>query len=113
LFIMSRLSLVHVADHSPLHSAEVRDTWGYISTYPCIIMVLCRGISTVSYSVLSECIFVASCLCNFITVQYHGFGGFKLGGQVISTVKDAVDLVLLAKEETVDRVVKLDAVEWK
>jgi len=28
-------------------------------------------------------------------------------------VKYAVDLVLLAKEETVDKVMKLDGVEWK
>jgi hypothetical protein len=31
----------------------------------------------------------------------EGFGDFKLGGQVISTVKYADQLVLLAKEETV------------
>jgi hypothetical protein len=30
-----------------------------------------------------------------------GFGHFKIGGQVISTVKYPDDLVLLAKEETV------------
>jgi hypothetical protein len=29
----------------------------------------------------------------------EGFGGFKIGGQVIRTVKYADDLVLLAKEE--------------
>jgi hypothetical protein len=29
----------------------------------------------------------------------EGFGGFKIGGQVIHTVKYADDLVLLAKEE--------------
>jgi hypothetical protein len=29
------------------------------------------------------------------------FGDFKIGGQVIRTVKYAVDLVLLAREETV------------
>jgi len=39
-------------------------------------------------------------------------GGFKQEGQVICTVKYAADLVLLAKEETVDRVVKLGSVEW-
>jgi hypothetical protein len=31
----------------------------------------------------------------------EGFGGFKIGEQVIRTVKYADDLVLLAKEETV------------
>jgi hypothetical protein len=31
----------------------------------------------------------------------EGFGDFKIGGQVIRTVKYADDLVLLAKEETV------------
>ena len=31
----------------------------------------------------------------------EGFGDFKIGGQVIHTVKYAADLVLLAKEETV------------
>jgi hypothetical protein len=32
---------------------------------------------------------------------YEGFGDFKLGGQVIHTVKYADDLVLVAKEQTV------------
>jgi hypothetical protein len=31
----------------------------------------------------------------------EGFGDFKIGGQIIHTVKCADDLVLLAKEETV------------
>ena len=31
----------------------------------------------------------------------EGFGGFKIGGKVIHTVKYADDLVLLAKEEKV------------
>jgi hypothetical protein len=31
----------------------------------------------------------------------EGFGDFKIGGQVIHTVKYAEDLALLAKEETV------------
>jgi hypothetical protein len=31
----------------------------------------------------------------------EGFGDFKIGGQIIHTVKYAVDLVLLAKEEKV------------
>jgi len=31
----------------------------------------------------------------------EGFGGFKIGGQIIHTVKYADDLVLLAKEEKV------------
>jgi len=31
----------------------------------------------------------------------EGFGDFKIGGQIIHTVKYADDLVLLAKEETV------------
>ena len=41
-----------------------------------------------------------------------GFGDFKMGGQLISTVKYADDLVLLAKEETVlqgmiDKLIKI------
>jgi hypothetical protein len=31
----------------------------------------------------------------------EGFGDFKIGGQIIHTVKQADDLVLLAKEEKV------------
>jgi hypothetical protein len=38
----------------------------------------------------------------YLTKQVlEGFGDFKIGGQVICTVKYADDLVLLAKEETV------------
>jgi hypothetical protein len=42
----------------------------------------------------------------------EGFGDFKIGGQVIRTVKYADDLVLLAKEETVlqgtiDRIIEI------
>jgi hypothetical protein len=41
-----------------------------------------------------------------------GFGDFKIGGQVVSTVKYADDLVLLAKEEAVlegmiDRIIEI------
>jgi hypothetical protein len=48
----------------------------------------------------------------------EGFGDFKIGGQVIRTVKYADYLVLLAREETVlqgmiDRLKLKDAVEWK
>jgi hypothetical protein len=45
-----------------------------------------------------------------------GFGDFKIGGQVIRTVKYADDLVLLAEEETVLQIDQLkleDAMEWK
>jgi hypothetical protein len=31
----------------------------------------------------------------------EGFGDFKIGGQIIHTVNDADDIVLLAKEEKV------------
>jgi hypothetical protein len=31
----------------------------------------------------------------------EGFGDFKVGGQIIRTVRYAVDLVLLAKEDTI------------
>jgi hypothetical protein len=44
----------------------------------------------------------------------EGFGDFKMGGQINHTVKDADDLVLFAKEETVlqDMIDKL-IVNWK
>jgi hypothetical protein len=46
------------------------------------------------------------------------FGDFKIGGQVICTVKYADDLVLLAKEEKVlqcmvDRLKLEEVMEWK
>jgi hypothetical protein len=47
---------------------------------------------------------VAVCrrFCSTYTKEaLEGFGDFKIGGQVIRTVKYADDLVLLAKEETV------------
>ena len=37
----------------------------------------------------------------FIKEALEGFGDFKIGGQIIHTVKYADDLVLLAKEEKV------------
>ena len=42
-------------------------------------------------------------LCSeFLTKEaLDGLGGFKIGGQIIQTVKYADDLVLMAKEETV------------
>jgi hypothetical protein len=49
----------------------------------------------------------------------EGFGDFKIGGQVIRTVKYADHIVLLAREEKVlqgkvDRLLKLEhAMEWK
>jgi hypothetical protein len=40
--------------------------------------------------------------CEYLTKEaLEGVGDFKLGGQIICTVKYADDLVLLAKEETV------------
>jgi hypothetical protein len=43
----------------------------------------------------------------------EGFGDFKIGGQIINTVKYADDLVLLAKEEKVlqDMIDKLIEIE--
>jgi hypothetical protein len=43
----------------------------------------------------------------------EGFGDFKIGGQIIQTVKYADDLVLLAKEEKVlqDMIDKLIEIE--
>jgi hypothetical protein len=40
---------------------------------------------------------------------WEGFGDFRIGGQVICTVKYAVDLVLLGKEETrmIDRLTEI------
>jgi hypothetical protein len=49
----------------------------------------------------------------------EGFGDFKIGGQIIRTVKYADDLVLLAREETVlqgivDRLIEIGRhYEWK
>jgi hypothetical protein len=40
-------------------------------------------------------VFVVFCFC---IVYWKGFGDFKIGGQIIHTVKYADDLVLLAKE---------------
>jgi hypothetical protein len=42
-----------------------------------------------------------TCRICFIHKIRTGFGDFKIGGQVINTVKYADDLVLLAKEEMV------------
>jgi hypothetical protein len=40
--------------------------------------------------------------CEYLTKEaLEGFGDFKIGGQVIRTVKYAEDLVLLAREENV------------
>jgi hypothetical protein len=48
----------------------------------------------------------------------EGFGDFKIGEQIIHTVKYADDLALLAKEEKVlldmlDKLTEIEAVEWK
>jgi len=49
----------------------------------------------------------------------EGFGDFKIGGQIIHTVKCADDFVLLAKEEKmlqdmIDKLIEMeDAMEWK
>ena len=45
---------------------------------------------------------------------YYGFGDFKIGGQIIHTVKYADDIVLLAKEEKVlqDMIDKLTEIGW-
>jgi hypothetical protein len=37
----------------------------------------------------------------------EGFGNFKIGGQVIRTVKYADDLMLLAREEKVNRLIEI------
>jgi hypothetical protein len=57
---------------------------------------------------------------NLTNKATEGFGDFKIGGQVIFTVKYADELVLLAEEETVlpditgTYKIKLeDATEWK
>jgi hypothetical protein len=40
--------------------------------------------------------------CSTYTANaFEGFGNFKIGGQIIHTVKNADELVLLAKEEKV------------
>ena len=67
-------------------------------------------LSPVLFNLYSECI---------TKEALEGFGDFKLGVQIIQTVKYACDLVLLAKEGTVlrdriDRQIDLeDAMEWK
>jgi hypothetical protein len=38
---------------------------------------------------------------SFVEEALEGLGDFKIGGQIIHTVKYAVDLVLLAKKENV------------
>ena len=49
----------------------------------------------------------------------EGFGDFKIGGQIIHTVKYADDLASLAREEKVlqgmiDKLIEIgDAMEWK
>jgi len=60
---------------------------------------------------------LASILFNFYSEYFtkrglEGFGDFKVGGQVILTVKCADDFVLLAKEETglegvIDRIIEI------
>ena len=43
--------------------------------------------------------FFSTCTVNVFTKEaLEGFGSFKIGGQIIHTVKYADDLVLLAKE---------------
>jgi len=49
-------------------------------------------LSPILFNVYSECL---------IKEALEGFGDFKIGGQIIHTVKCAEDLVLLAKEEKV------------
>jgi hypothetical protein len=57
-----------------------------------------RGVTGVC-SHVADCINVYS---EYLTQEaLEGFGDFKIGGQVMGTVKYADDLVLLAKEETV------------
>jgi hypothetical protein len=59
-----------------------------------------RCLSPILFNFYSECL---------TTEALDGFGDFKIGGQIIHTVKCADDLVLLAKEEKVlqDRIDKL------
>jgi hypothetical protein len=67
---------------------------------------------------------LSSILFNFYSEYFtkkglERFGDFKVGGQVILTVKCADDVVLLAKEETalegvIDRIIEIGIfVEWK
>jgi len=49
-------------------------------------------LSPILFNLFNECI---------IKEALEGFGNFKIGGQIIHTVKYANDLVLLATEETV------------
>jgi len=49
-------------------------------------------LSPIQFNLYSECL---------IKGAQEGFGDFRIGGQIIHTVKYAVDLVLLAKEEKV------------
>ena len=49
-------------------------------------------LSLILFNLYSECL---------IKEALEGFGDFKIGGQIINTVKYADDLVVLAKEEKV------------
>jgi len=60
-------------------------------------------LSPILFNLYSEC---------FTKEALEGFGEFKIGGQVVHTVKYADDLVLLAKEEkvledTTDKLIKI------
>jgi hypothetical protein len=63
-------------------------------------------LSPILFNLYSECL---------TKEALEGFGDFKIGGQIIHTVKHAVDLVLLAKEEKVlqDMIDKLKLEEHK
>ena len=58
-------------------------------------------------------------LFNLYSECLDGLGDFNIGGQIIQTVKYADDLVLMAKEETVqqsmvDKLIEIeDAMAWK
>jgi hypothetical protein len=58
--------------------------------------------------------YTSICLSEYLTKEaLEGFGDFKIGGQVIRTVKYTDDLVLLAKEEKVlqgmiDRLIEIE-----
>ena len=59
-------------------------------------------LSPILFNLYSECL---------TKKALEGFGDFKIGGQIIHTVKYADDLVLLAKEErvlqdTIDKVIE-------
>jgi hypothetical protein len=76
-----------------------------------------RGVSTCPIAITSyprNCIAINYSAKSDITIYLD----FKIGGQVIRTVKYAYDLVLLAREEKVlpgmiDRLKLEGAIEWK